>query len=208
MKNWDIFFKNLQAEFKQTLTAAQKLSIKNVIDYFYLTGNTNTAYLLYILATNKWETMHKWVPVIEKKASPTKQPQVWKWQKRYWLTNFMGRGKTQITWKDNYAEFTPIVNKQLKKYYPAKPFVDLVNKPDEALDDIVSTIIMVEGMIQGLFRFDKVAKKVYKLSDFYNPTTDTFDAINARKVVNTIDAVEIRNIYNTLRKCYNNTPLK
>ena len=203
--NWDNFIKEISVQFKQNLSAAQKASIKNVIDYFYADGNTNIEFLLYILATNKWETGHKWVPVIEKKASATKQPEVWKWQKRYWFTNFMGRGKVQITWRDNYAEFTPIVNAALKKHYPTKPPVDLVNRPDEALDDIVSTIIMVEGMLQGLFRFDKVKKKSIKLSDFYNPNTKIFDALGARRVVNTIHDTDIRDIHAKLKICYNLT---
>jgi len=203
--NWDNFIKELGVQFKQTLTAAQKASIKNVIDYFYADGHTNIDYLMYILATNKWETMHKWVPVIEKKANPAKQPEVWKWQKRYWFTNMMGRGKTQITWIDNYREFTPIVNAKLALIDPLKPKVDLVKNPDQALDDMVSTIIMVEGMTEGLFRFDKVKKKSIKLSDFYNPTTNVFDALGARKVINSIDAVEVRDIYAKLKVCYNIT---
>lgn len=58
---------------------------------------------------------------------------------------FCGRGKAQITWKNNYLK----VGKKIG--------VDLVNNPDLALNMIIASQILVEGSINGWFSGRKLA---------------------------------------------------
>lgn len=193
---WDLFLNQIEKNFGKKLSPTQRQSIMNVINYFQDNySGYNYQYLLYILANNKWETMHRWIPVVEKRASRIKQPLVFAWQERYWYTGFMGRGKTQITWIDNYRKFTPICQLKL-----GDPTIDLVKNPEKAMDDMISTIIMVEGMMQGLFRRNS-NKQPLKLTDFMDKK-NSLNTDAARAVVNTIDGKYITQIFNGLKACY------
>lgn len=193
---WEQFLLGVEKKFRRKLTISQKKSILTVVDYWFdYYSSYDIKLLLYILANNKWETGHAWIPVKERRAIKTKQPQVWKWQERYWYTNYMGRGKTQITWVDNYKKFTPII--QLKV---GDPTLDLVKNPELAMNDYISTVIMVDGMMEGLFRSKN--KTPIKLTDYLDEN-GTFDAIRARLVVNIIDAKHVALIYQELLSIFN-----
>jgi hypothetical protein len=47
-------------------------------------------------------TEAQWVPQKEKRADPSKQPDLYKVQDRYWNTGYFGRGYVQLTWERNY----------------------------------------------------------------------------------------------------------
>lgn len=79
---------------------------------------------------------------------------------------YRGRGLVQITWKENYEKFTPIVG------------VNLVERPDEALSWKNAAAIMVEGMIRGIFTGRK-------LSDYINASH--IDYVGARRIINGTD---------------------
>ncbi|AXL52991.1 putative eF hand domain protein [Paraburkholderia caffeinilytica] len=76
---------------------------------------------------------------------------------------YRGRGLVQITWKANYENFTPIVG------------VNLADQPDEALSWKNAAVIMVEGMIRGIFTGKK-------LSDYINEFHA--DYVGARRIIN------------------------
>jgi len=82
---------------------------------------------------------------------------------------YIGRGFVQLTWEENYATMSPIVEE------------DLVEFPDLALSPDIAAIVMHEGMRDGLFT--GVA-----LGDFFNDTVD--DPVNARKIINGLDCAE------------------
>lgn len=79
---------------------------------------------------------------------------------------YRGRGLVQITWKLNYENFSPIVG------------VNLVERPDDALPWRNAALIMVEGMIRGIFTGKK-------LSDYISG--GNADYVGARRIINGTD---------------------
>lgn len=79
---------------------------------------------------------------------------------------YRGRGYAQLTGRANYKKLGEILE------------VDLVNKPELALDPDTAAMIMFEGMVKGLFTGKK-------LSDFFND--DKTDWTNARRIINRLD---------------------
>ena len=79
---------------------------------------------------------------------------------------YAGRGFVQLTWKNNYAR----AGKKLG--------VDLVGQPDLALEPVVATAILFEGMVHGWFTGRS-------LRDCFSPATDEW--IRARRIVNGLD---------------------
>lgn len=82
---------------------------------------------------------------------------------------FYGRGHVQLTWFDNY-------------FYAGKKLgVDLIAKPDLALQTDISAKIIVLGMKEGWFTGKR-------LSDYINDHED--DYVNARRIVNGTDQAD------------------
>jgi predicted chitinase len=86
----------------------------------------------------------------------------------------------QITWKANYENFVPIVG------------VDLVENPDGALSWKNAAVIMIEGMIQGMFTGKKLSDYIYE---------SHVDYIGARKIINGTDKSRIFAEYATNFEC-------
>lgn len=84
---------------------------------------------------------------------------------------YCGRGYVQLTWKNNYAAFTQILQ------------VDLVNNPERALEPKIAAQIMFEGMIRGTFTG-------VSLSKFFKPGSLESDWFNARKIINGLDKAD------------------
>ena len=88
----------------------------------------------YVLATAYWETSRTMSPVREAF-----------WLSEKWRRNnlryypYYGRGHVQLTWKRNYEVFSKLLD------------IDLVNKPDLAMDPQTSAYVLVVGMKGGLF---------------------------------------------------------
>lgn len=82
---------------------------------------------------------------------------------------YFGRGQIQITGRGNYQKFSDILG------------VDLINKPDQALDPSISSRIAVIGMTQGKFTGKK-------LSDYLNDKVT--DWAQCRRIVNGMDKAD------------------
>lgn len=140
---------------KAAAIAVNELERLNV-EYEFALGE-----IAYILETVNWEC--RFIPRMEKRAG---RSQEWlrKLQARYWGTGFMGRGYAQITWKDNYRKFSPVVGADLVEY------PDMANRPD------IGMHIVCHGFKHGWFR--SRSGRPYKISDFVGP--DERDYKNAR----------------------------
>lgn len=82
---------------------------------------------------------------------------------------YFGRGFVQLTWWDNYRKLGDALG------------LDLVNRPELALDPVNAAQIMCEGMEQGLFTGTS-------LSRYFNAHVD--DPVNARRIVNGTDRAQ------------------
>lgn len=103
----------------------------------------NPLYLAYMLATAWHETAHTMQPIAEYgKGKGRKYGDYCDMDgSRYTELPhlYYGRGYVQLTWLTNYKKFTKLLN------------VDLVNCPDNALQEKIAADIMLLGMVDGLF---------------------------------------------------------
>jgi len=91
---------------------------------------------------------------------------------------YYGRGFVQITWKSNYAAFARLLG------------VDLVNRPELALQTDIAAEIIVIGMQKGMFTGIRLIDAFNKLET---------DPIEAREIVNGHDkAALIAGYYNKI----------
>ena len=123
----------------------------------------------YVLATAEWETNRTFQPVKEAY-----------WLSEEWRRNnlryypWYGRGFVQLTWEENYRKAGEKIG------------VNLIARPDLAMEPNNSAKILVLGMKEGWFTGKK-------LSDFI--TINRSDFYNARRIVNGLDkAKEIEQI--------------
>lgn len=116
----------------------------------------------YVLATIKHETANTFKPIKEYGSKKYLK------SKKYYP--YFGRGYIQLTWLQNYKNFSDLLG------------VDLVDDPDLALNPEISWIITEVGMTEGKFT-DK------KLSDYFNETKT--DYRNARRIINGIDKADL-----------------
>lgn len=126
-------------------------------------GDGDTRKLAYILATAKWETAHTFAPIAEIGRGRGR-----KYGKPDPVTGktYFGRGFVQLTWKTNYARAGRALN------------IDLVNRPDLAMQPGPAAEIIVRGMMDAWFTR-------YRLADFINDQTQDFH--HARRIVNGMD---------------------
>jgi putative chitinase len=83
---------------------------------------------------------------------------------------YFGRGFVQLTWKENYTKLGERLG------------LDLVRKPDLAMEATAAAQIMCLGMEEGLFTGKA-------LGDYFDADTD--DPINARRIVNGTDKAKL-----------------
>ena len=117
--------------------------------------------IAYVLATVEWETAQTFQPVREAF-----------WLSEDWRMNnlryfpYYGRGYVQLTWKTNYQKYSNILD------------IDLVNKPDLAMEPKASAFTLVHGFKTGSFTGRNIL-------EFINQSkTDYF---NARRCINFTD---------------------
>ena len=158
------FLSAVQGSFTRTFNPSQTNGLQNLITY--LEQDTNMTYLrwcAYALATCYWETGRTFQPVQENGHGAGH---------KYGIPDpvthqiYFGRGDVQLTWLDNYKEFSKLLS------------VDLINHPDLADDPKIAYEIMSLGMRKGLFTG-------VGLSHYFNDTAN--DAVNARKIINGLD---------------------
>jgi predicted chitinase len=111
-----------------------------------------------VLATVEWETAQTFKPVRE----AFWLNEEWRRQNlRYYP--YYGRGYVQLTWRNNYAKYSQILG------------VDLVEKPDLAMDNNIALFVLVHGFKTGTFTGRKI-------TEFIN--THQADFVNARRCIN------------------------
>lgn len=125
---------------------------------------TDIRHFAYMLATAKHETWHTFKPIEEKGKGAGKPYGVLIDGHAYY-----GRGDVQLTWIYNYRKFAKLLG------------VDLVGKPELALDPGIAYSVMSVGMRAGLFTGKK-------LSDYINDTR--CDYVNARRIINGLDQAD------------------
>lgn len=150
------------------LSQFQVQGIEAILDEWEVRKLTDLRWLAYMLATTYWETAHTMQPIEEYpgsrngRAYNNPDPETGK--------KYFGRGFVQLTHKGNYAKMSKYTGEDLVKY------------PDKALKMIPATIILFEGMIQGLFTG-------VKLATYFNDTKS--DWVNARKIINGTDKANL-----------------
>ncbi|TRU46724.1 MAG: carboxypeptidase [Microcystis aeruginosa Ma_QC_Ch_20071001_S25D] len=114
--------------------------------------------IAYVLATTQWETAQTFQPVREA---------FWlneDWRRRNLRYHpYYGRGYVQLTWKTNYQKYGGILG------------IDLVNKPDLAMNQNVALFVLVHGFKTGAFTGRKI-------TDYIN--NHQTDFLNARRCIN------------------------
>ena len=162
------FFAQVRSAFApRGLTQSQVDGMNAILDEWEKTyAGNDDRWLAYVLGTVQLENGRTFKPVAEIGRGRGQ---------KYGIPDpvtgqtYYGRGFVQLTWKDNYKKFADLLH------------IDLVNKPDLALDLDVSVQILLIGMTRGLFRSRRNGAP-YKLADYFNSANE--DWINARNVVN------------------------
>ena len=150
--------------------AILSINCLNLIDKLILDSriaNGKCPKCAYILGTVKHETANTYAPIKEYGQG-----------KGHTYGNFdpktsqayYGRGYIQLTWKGNYERFGQLLK------------IDLVNKPDLALDQNIAYNIMILGVNNGLFTGKK-------LDDYLKPPKK--DYVGARRIINGTDKASL-----------------
>jgi len=172
--NKDKFFTSIKASLFTKFTQDQVDGINHILDSCTKNNICDLRYVAYILATAFHETAKTMRPIEEygkgkgydygKKLKMSRQP--------YTVPDkiYFGRGYVQLTWYENYQSLGKILG------------IDLLNKPELALDKSVASDIMIAGMTKGLFTGKS-------LKNYFNDTAT--DWVNARKIINGLDKAEL-----------------
>lgn len=143
-----------------------------LLDYAEDEG-TDDRHLAYVLATAFHETAQTIQPIAEygKGAGHSYgEPDPTTGETYY------GRGYVQLTWKDNYKKQDDKLNLNGR----------LVEDPDLAMDPNIAVQVLFGGMYDG--DFTGVGLPTYITCE--DPSSDTTDFYNARKIVNGLDCAE------------------
>ena len=145
----------------KSLTSAQASNARAIMTQcVQYTSNVNQ--LAYVLSTAIGES--NITPIKEYRAK--EGTSLWTTQNRYWYSGYYGRGYVQLTWDYNYKKFGQLLG------------VDLLGKPDLALDPSIAGKIICIGMTRGLFTGKG-------LNDYFSGSNA--DWTNARRIVNGTD---------------------
>ncbi len=119
------------------------------------------AQVAYVLATTEWETAQTFKPVREAFWFS----EDWRRQNLRYFP-YYGRGYVQLTWYNNYSKYSQILE------------IDLINNPDQAMDNNVALFVLVHGFKTGTFTGRKIA-------DYVN--SNLTDFVRARRCINGTD---------------------
>lgn len=120
--------------------------------------------IAYVLATTEWETAHTFKPVRE----AFWKDEEWR-QRNLRYYPYYGRGYVQLTWEDNYRKYANILN------------IDLVGKPDLAMEPQTALFILVHGFKTGAFTGKKITEYINE---------GRTDFINVRRCINRLDKAD------------------
>ncbi len=180
----ETFFKEVRSFFpRKRLTKSQVENIKVIIDTWqreYPEQSDNC--LAYLLATAFHETAHRMEPIKEygskrranrlygvEGRNPSRARKMGNTM-RGDGARYMGRGYVQLTWKSNYKKLGEHVG------------LDLVKKPNLALEPEIAAQALVYGCMSGMFTGKE-------LTDYCNESKT--DYVNARLVVNGKDKANL-----------------
>lgn len=187
--NRDTFFRDYRVRFGP-LKQEQVDGLNFLLDQFALDdGFTMVRELAYVLATVKGET-GTFQPRKEVRASPTKNPKVFKAQEKYWSTGFFGRGYVQITFERNYRNAgqklagmkITVTDKNGNPQQVTIEAETFVTTPNLVMQPQAAYAILSRGMREGWFT-------TKKLSDFIKDGQPP-DYKNARKIINGLDRAD------------------
>lgn len=164
--------------FKTSLSQKQVDGMNAVLNYWEDNGFYDGRHLAYMFATIYHETARTMQPIEEfgkgkgrTYGTKTKHSGV-----KYSVPDkiYYGRGFVQLTWYENYELMGRLLG------------YDLLNSPELALDMVVATRILFEGMTKGSSSFGDFTGKC--LEQYFNDNTE--DPIGARKIINGVDKAE------------------
>lgn len=163
--NRPAFFASIRASlFRGRLSQSQVAGMERLLTAWEAEyADKPDAWLAYCLATSYHETAHTMQPVREHGRGAGKP-----YGKRVGSNVYYGRGDVQLTWEHNYERAGRLLG------------VDLVGKPDLALDPAVSARVLFRGMMEGWFT-------TRKLADYGTP----LDFVKARQIVNGMDKARL-----------------
>jgi putative chitinase len=167
------FFDSVRGSlFAGNLTQKQVDGMNLLLDRAEQEG-TDDRHLAYILATSFHETAQTMQPIAEygkgsgksygKPAGPYNQI-------------YYGRGFVQLTWEQNYKTMQDVLGSRWGGR-------DIYKNADRAMDPDIATDVIFYGMMKGSFTGVGMPKYITTA----DPTCDTTDFYNCRKVVNGLD---------------------
>ena len=195
----EIFFNEVRGDlFDGNLNDDQVQGLDTILDEWHLLELPDSRWLAYILATVHHETGRKFRPIEENLNYVSGSRIKAVWPTRFAAVNeaseyvhnpealankvygrrlgntaigdgwhYRGRGYVQITGRANYKKLGDLVN------------ADLVQNPDRALEPLLATSILFQGMIEGLFTGQNLAR--------YIKSGRPADWKHARRIVNGLD---------------------
>ena len=181
--NKQVFFSTVRKTlFGGKLTQSQVSGMDSILDSFEQSNVTDDRFKAYMLATVYHECAKKMQPIEEYggKAYFTKRYGIEGSNRKLAISlgnvnvgdgyKYAGRGYVQCTGRSNYKKMGELLG------------VNLVDSPELALNPIIASKIMIEGMTRGTFTGKK-------LSDYF--TDGKSDWVNARRIINGMDKADL-----------------
>lgn len=171
--NLPLFFDSVRPVFGGRMTGAQVSGTETLLKAFK-EADFPVSWAAYGLATVFHETAKKMQPVRE----GLNASEAWR-RKNLRYYPWYGRGGVQLTWRDNYVK----ADEKLGLGGA------LVENPDLALDPVISSLIVVNGMKEGWFSKDK--KGPHSLPRHLpNPVATRAQFRQARRIINLMDKAD------------------
>lgn len=171
------------------LNQKQVLGMESDLNFWEQCHLNDIRHLAYMMATEYHETAHTMQPIEEwgKGRGHSYGQKIKRSGAIYTSPNeiYYGRGKVQLTWFENYQLMGRLLG------------IDLLHKPELALDMDIATSIMFEGMLRGSSSFGDFTGKCLEM--YFNNMIE--DPLHARKIINGMDkAEEIEGYYWLFKK--------
>ena len=162
--NRKFFFDQVRLRlFGGKLSASQTTGMAAILDEWEKNyAERDSRWLAYSLGTTFHET-NQAMTAVEEGYYLGNAAKVKRFQKSLRYSPFYGRGLVQLTWERNYRMMGEQFN------------IDLIKKPEMALDADLTVKIMFFGMLHGSFTGKK-------FSDYFSSTKDNW--VGARRIIN------------------------
>jgi uncharacterized protein YgiM (DUF1202 family) len=173
----DIFLEEYENEFGW-LSFKKQEALKQVLTFIERDGyaSHDNAWLFkheiaYLLATIKYQTMHKFTPVLEKISS--------RCEKYDGGCEYRGRGYSQLTGKRNYKKMNALTYDEDK--YPEGH--DFVYTPSKALEADLAYQILSYGSFSGAFTGRKLGRYINKRKISYYNARRAFNGTHKARLI-------------------------